>query len=64
MAAERSWSHFMFRSGLNSRRPEEEKDAIVDEFFKRYEEAVVQRPTDHECDAVFACLHIRKHLNP
>ena len=56
----RVWSYYSFRSGLCNSRSEEEKNAIVEEFFKRYEEDVIRAPNDHGHDAIIAFLHITK----
>ena len=56
----RTWSNSVFRSALAESRPDADKDAIVDEFFKRYEDEVAAAPEDHGMDYVHAYIHIQK----
>ncbi|XP_013398519.1 gibberellic acid methyltransferase 2-like [Lingula anatina] len=56
----RTWSNSTFLSGLDSSRSEEEKAAIVDKFFLKYEKAVASAPEDHGVDFVHAYMDIEK----
>lgn len=46
--------------GLSDRRSPKEKQAIVDELFKRYENEVAKCPEDHGIDLVSAYMLIEK----
>lgn len=46
--------------GLSDKRSPEEKQAIVDELFKRYENEVAKCPQDHGIDLVCAYILIEK----
>lgn len=57
----RTWSNATFTSGLSESRSPEEKDAIVDKFFKLYEDLVAKHPEDHGMDYVHAYIVIAKN---
>ncbi|XP_013380231.1 probable S-adenosylmethionine-dependent methyltransferase At5g38100 [Lingula anatina] len=57
----RTWSNSTFLSGLDSSRSEEEKAAIVDKFFMKYERAVASAPEDHGMDYVHAYIDIERN---
>ena len=48
-------------TGLSESRSPEEKDAIVDKFFKLYEDLVAKHPEDHGMDYVHAYIVIAKN---
>ena len=56
----RSWSEPTFMNGLNADRPAEERAAIIDTFYKRYEERVAAAPEGHAMDYVHVYLICRK----
>jgi len=56
----RSWSEAVFLNGLSSERSPEEKAAIVDTFYQRYEEKVASDPNGHAMDYVHCYLAIEK----
>jgi hypothetical protein len=56
----RSWSEPTFAAGLSGSRPAEERLAILDGFFERYEEAVAQSPEGHGMDYIHIHLVCRK----
>ncbi|MEO0363418.1 MAG: SAM-dependent methyltransferase, partial [Pseudomonadota bacterium] len=56
----RSWSEPVFLAGLSSDRPVEERAALVDEFYGRYEALVAADPTGHGMDYVHCYLICRK----
>ena len=56
----RSWSEAVFLSGLDNSRALEERHAIVDEFYKRYESQVANHPDGHAMDYVHCYLALEK----
>ena len=52
--------HHFSPVGLSDKRSPEEKQAIVDELFKRYENEVAKCPEDHGIDLVCAYMLIEK----
>jgi hypothetical protein len=56
----RSWSEPVFAAGLDPRRPAEERLAIIDEFYGRYERLVAASPEGHGMDYVHIYLVLRK----
>ena len=56
----RSWSEAVFLSGLDRNRTPEERHAIVDTFYKRYEDLVALEPDGHAMDYVHCYLAIEK----
>ena len=56
----RYWSNQAFDSALAPSRTESERTAILDMYYKKYEEAVVAAPGDHGLDMVYLLLHIEK----
>ena len=56
----RSWSEAVFVSGLDNSRTPEERHALVDEFYKRYEDQVANDPDGHAMDYVHCYLAMRK----
>jgi cyclopropane fatty-acyl-phospholipid synthase-like methyltransferase len=56
----RSWSEPVFVAGLDASRPPEEKAAIVNEFYHRYERLVAASPRGHGMDYVHIYLVLRK----
>lgn len=53
----------IFPVGLSDKRSPEEKQAIVDELFERYENEVAKCPEDHGIDLVCAYMLIEKNPN-
>ena len=51
---------FFFFPGLSDSRSNEEKEKIVDELFKRYENDVAKRPGDHGLDFISAYMVMKK----
>jgi hypothetical protein len=56
----RSWSEATFLGGLDASRGAEERQAIMDEFYGRYQKAVAAAPEGHAMDYVHAYLICRK----
>lgn len=56
----RRWSNATFMEGLSDSRSNEEKEKIVDELFKRYENDVAKRPGDHGLDFISAYMVMKK----
>ena len=55
----RSWSETVFLTALD-RRPREEAAAIVDEFYRRYEDLIAADPTGHAMDYIHIVLVMEK----
>jgi len=56
----RAWSESTFASALNRNRPEAERAAIIDQFYRAYEADVVARPEAHWADRVHCVQTIAK----
>lgn len=56
----RSWSETVFANALDPSRPAEERQALVDLFYRRYEDMVAQNPEGHAMDYVHIFLEIEK----
>lgn len=56
----RSWSEATFLGGLDDSRGPEERQALMDEFYGRYQKAVAAAPKGHAMDYVHAYLICRK----
>ena len=56
----RSWSEPVFLNGLSAGRDPEEKAAIIDEFYNRYQSHVATAPLGHGMDYVHVYLVVRK----
>ena len=56
----RSWSEPTFAAGLVQDRPAEERAAIIDAFYKSYQDLVAADPTGHAMDYVHVYLICRK----
>ena len=56
----RVWSNSSYFSGLRDSHTEEEKNEIVDQFFKRYEDDISKAPGEHGHDFLQTYLVIRK----
>lgn len=56
----RSWSTSVYLSGLDASRSEAEKEAIVEEFWAKYEAAAAADPGAHGMDYVHAFMVLRK----
>ena len=56
----RSWSETAFANGLDDGRPEEERAALVDTFYQRYEDLVAENPDGHAMDYIHCYLAIEK----
>lgn len=56
----RSWSERVFLAGLSPDRPMDERTAIVDGFYRRYQETVAAAPEGHGMDYVHCYLILRK----
>jgi hypothetical protein len=56
----RSWSETVFATALDRSRPEEDRAAIVDLFYQRYEDLVAANPDGHAMDYVHCYLAIEK----
>ncbi len=58
----RSWSEATFLGGLDASRDEVERQAIVDEFYGRYQASVAAAPEGHAMDYVHTYLICRKDV--
>jgi hypothetical protein len=56
----RSWSEPVFLNGLSADRDTEERAAIIDEFYDRYQSRVAAAPEGHGMDYVHIYLVLRK----
>lgn len=56
----RSWSETVFATALDQSRPADERAAIVDAFYQRYEDLVSANPDGHAMDYVHCYLAIEK----
>jgi hypothetical protein len=56
----RSWSETVFANALDASRSPEERAAIVDLFYQRYEDLVAEQPDGHAMDYVHCYLAIEK----
>lgn len=56
----RSWSETVFATALDSARPANERAAIVDAFYQRYEDLVAADPDGHAMDYIHCYLAIEK----
>lgn len=56
----RVWSNHTFYAGLSESRSEEERRAIVDEFFGKFEKLIAESPADHGMDYVHAHIVLEK----
>lgn len=56
----RSWSETVFSNALDPARPAEERAALVDEFYQRYEDEVAADPDGHAMDYVHIYLTMEK----
>lgn len=52
----RSWSEAVFLKGLDAARGHAERQAIVDQLYRRYRDDVLARPAEHRMDYVHAYL--------
>ena len=60
MPTTRTWSNSVFLSGLNASRSLEEREAIVDEMYGRYEAEVAKDPSLHAMDYVHSYIMVDK----
>ncbi|MEO1160203.1 MAG: SAM-dependent methyltransferase, partial [Pseudomonadota bacterium] len=58
----RSWSEATFLGGLDAGRDEAERQAIMDEFYGRYQAGVAAAPDGHAMDYVHAYLICHKEV--
>jgi len=56
----RSWSETVFANALDPTRPAEERRALVDAYYRRYEAMVAADPDGHAMDYVHCYLEIEK----
>lgn len=56
----RSWSETVFANALDTSRPADDRAAIVDLFYQRYEDRVAENPDGHAMDYVHCYLAIEK----
>ena len=56
----RSWSETVFANALDQSRPADERAALVDLFYQRYEDRVAENPDGHAMDYVHCYLAIEK----
>ena len=56
----RSWSETVFANALGANRPAEERAALVDTFYSRYEAMVAADPDGHAMDYIHCYLAIQK----
>ena len=56
----RSYTNSTFESGLDRSRPEEERKALVDEFYQRFSQVVAADPGKYAQGYVIAYIHIEK----
>ena len=59
----RLWSNHTFYSALDPSRTESERAAILDIYYKKYQDSVTAAPGDHGKDMVYLLLHIEKNEN-
>ena len=60
----RSWSEPVFAAGLDASREPDDRCAIIDEFYARYEDRVARHPGGHAMDYVHIYLVVRKIVRP
>lgn len=56
----RSWNQSIFRAGLDATRPDEEKSALIEEYYGTYHQRVLDDPVGHGMDYVHAYMTISK----
>lgn len=56
----KTWSHSTFKNGLKSSRSEEEKEAIMTQFWENYMSLVEKNPEQHGMDYVHAYIVLEK----
>ncbi len=56
----RSWSETVFANALDPARPDDDRAALVDLFYQRYEDLVADAPAGHAMDYVHCYLAIEK----
>lgn len=56
----RSWSEATFASGLSNVRPEQERQNILNKFYKNYQQLVEDSPAGHAMDYVHCYLIVKK----
>ena len=56
----RSWTESTFYAGLDGGRPAEERSAIIDRYYRSYEDLVRASPEGHAMDYVHALMVIKK----
>mmetsp|Transcript_33524 Transcript_33524/g.66233 ORF Transcript_33524/g.66233 Transcript_33524/m.66233 type:complete len:450 (-) Transcript_33524:291-1640(-) len=56
----KTWSHSTFKAALGNERSDEEKEQILEKFWKNYEDLVARNPEDHGMDYVHSYLVIEK----
>jgi indole-3-acetate O-methyltransferase len=60
----RTWSNSTFEAGLARARPAAERAALVEELFRRYEDAVAAAPGDHAMDYLHVYMALEKTPGP
>ncbi len=58
----RSWSETVFLNALDPSRSPEEREALIDLFYQRYEDLVAANPNGHAMDYVHCYIAIEKEL--
>jgi indole-3-acetate O-methyltransferase len=58
----RTWSNSSFEAGLSRARPAAERAGVVDEMFRRYEDAVAAAPEDHAMDYFHVYMAVEKEV--
>ena len=56
----RTWSHSTFKAGLKESRTDEEKEAILEQFWANYEALVAEAPEKHGMDYVHSYVVVEK----
>mmetsp|Transcript_2492 Transcript_2492/g.2752 ORF Transcript_2492/g.2752 Transcript_2492/m.2752 type:complete len:466 (-) Transcript_2492:65-1462(-) len=56
----RTWSHSTFKAALSEDKTEQEKEAIMEQFWNNYEQLVAKAPAEHGMDYVHSYLVIEK----
>jgi hypothetical protein len=56
----RTWSNSVFLSALDKSRCLEEREALVDEMYSRYEAEIAKDPAGHSMDYVHSYIRIDK----
>ena len=58
----RSWNESVFAGALSKQRPEQQRKELVEAYYQRYHDQVVQKPEEHGMGYVHAYMTIRKDV--